>query len=158
MKIKTYALLIFSHLTIAIVGFAIGIYSLPILTAPKPPTNNELKQLTDDRVFTTEFKRELEGSDFLHWGEGQVSLGKEFITFDGKLSPGPDFKLYLSPEFIETEEEFNRLKSSMRVIGDVNTFNNFIVKVPKDVELTNFNTVVVWCESFGEFITSSKYR
>jgi hypothetical protein len=24
--------------------------------------------------------------------------------------------------------------------------------------LENYNTVIVWCESFGEFITAAKYR
>jgi hypothetical protein len=24
--------------------------------------------------------------------------------------------------------------------------------------LKNYNTVIVWCESFGEFITAAKYR
>jgi len=36
----------------------------------------------------------------------------------GKLVPGPDYKLYLSPEFIETEADFNRLKATMVRVGD----------------------------------------
>lgn len=46
----------------------------------------------------------------------------------------------------------------MKLVGDVKTFDNFIVKVGTDVELSQFNTVIVWCEAFGEFITAAKYR
>ena len=76
----------------------------------------------------------------------------------GKLAPGPDYKLYLASEFVETEADFNRLKSTMVRVGDVKTFENFAVKVPADINPSNYNTVIVWCESFGEFITSAKYR
>ena len=76
----------------------------------------------------------------------------------GQLAPGPDYKLYLSPRFVETEAEFEQLKLSMILIGNVKTFDNFIVEVDADIDLTAFNTVVVWCETFGEFITAAKYR
>jgi hypothetical protein len=76
----------------------------------------------------------------------------------GKLAPGPDYKLYLSPEYVETEDNFNRLKSAMVQVGDVKTFNNFVVDVPAGIDPSNFNSVIVWCESFGEFISSAKYR
>ena len=76
----------------------------------------------------------------------------------GELAPGPDYKLYLSSTFVETEVEFNRLKGSMLRVGDVKTFENFAVKLPEGVDLTQYNTVIVWCETFGEFITAAKYR
>jgi hypothetical protein len=76
----------------------------------------------------------------------------------GKLAPGPDYKLYLSPEFVETEADFNRLKPTMVRVGDVETFENFVVNIPPGINPLNFNSVIVWCESFGQFITSAKYR
>jgi hypothetical protein len=76
----------------------------------------------------------------------------------GKLAPGPDYKLYLSPEFVETEADFNRLKSGMVRVGDVRTFENFLVPVPESSDPAAYNTVVVWCESFGQFITAAKYQ
>lgn len=158
MKIKTFVLLAFSHVTIGVLGFAIGIFSLPILTAPPAPTDVEISTMSAQSQYSAQFKTDLKGSDFLHWGEGDVYLGETHITFNGKLSPGPDFKLYLSPEFVENEAEFEQLKSSMKAVGEVNTFNNFVVEVSSDIELAEFNTVIVWCESFGEFITSAKYQ
>jgi hypothetical protein len=46
----------------------------------------------------------------------------------------------------------------MVMVGDIKTFENFVVEVASDIDLLQFNTVVVWCETFGEFITSAKYR
>ena len=104
------------------------------------------------------FRRDLEGSDALHWGEGTVSIGTRSITFAGELAPGPDYKLYLSPGFVETEEAFERLKPRMVRVGDVKTFKTFLVAVPESVDIERFDTVVVWCETFSQFITAARYR
>ena len=85
-------------------------------------------------------------------------LSDQAISLDGKLAPGPDYKLYLSTVFVQTEIEFEQMRASMRQVGDVKTFDNFHVSMPKDVDLLAFNSVIVWCESFGEFITAAKYR
>jgi hypothetical protein len=37
----------------------------------------------------------------------------------------------------------------------VKTFANFIVPLPEGLDPAQFNTVVVWCETF---ITAAKYR
>jgi len=108
--------------------------------------------------YTGEFKRDLEGSDFFHWGEGTLSVGKEYISLSGSVAAGPDYKLYLSPVFVETEEAFNQAKSEMVRVGDVKTFDNFIVTVPEGIDPSAYTTAVVWCESFGEFITAAQYR
>jgi hypothetical protein len=153
-------LLIFSitHTAALVTGVALGIYLLPILTAPTAPTAAEIQARSGDMQFSGQFRRDLEDSDFLHWGEGNVAVGRRSIALTGRLAPGPDYKLYLSPEFIETEAAFMRLKSRMVLVGDVKTLNNFIVPVPPQVDPANYNTVIVWCESFGQFITAAKYR
>jgi Electron transfer DM13 len=155
---RNILILIFTHSCAVIVGFAIGIYALPILIAPPSPSETEIQEAFSQSVYKGHFTRDLKGSDALHWGEGEVSVGNDYISFMGKLAPGPDYKLYLSPDFVETEEQFESLKSSMALIGDVKTFENFIVEMKPEVDVNSFNTVVVWCESFGEFITAAKYR
>ncbi len=108
--------------------------------------------------FTGRFKRDLKDSDALHWGEGVVSVSPKAISLAGRLAPGPDYKLYLSPQFVETEADFKRLKTSMARVGDVKTFENFIVPVPAGIEPEKFSAVIVWCETFSQFITAAKYR
>ncbi|MDH4151273.1 MAG: DM13 domain-containing protein [Betaproteobacteria bacterium] len=151
-------LLLITHAIALAAGFAAGIYALPILTAPAAPSAAEIRNLSGAAQFTGEFRRNLKGSDLLHWGEGKVSVGRNSVTLMGKIAPGPDYKLYLSPEFVETKADFERHKSRMIRIGDVKTFDNFIVSVPDSVDPAGFNTVIVWCESFGQFITAAKYR
>ena len=43
-------------------------------------------------------------------------------------------------------------------VGDVRTFENFIVAVPQGIDPANYSAVVVWCEAFGQFITAAPYR
>jgi len=147
-----------SHLLAAAVGFALGIYALPILTAPAAPSAAEVASQTARAAYTGQFRRDLEDSDLLHWGEGTVSVGRQSIVFVGKLAPGPDYKLYLSPEFVETKVDFKRLKERMVRVGDIRTFENFIVAVPESVDPARYNTAIVWCESFSQFITAASYR
>ena len=151
-------ILIFSHLLFAAFGFAAGIYALPILTAPDAPSSTDVAAMAATAQFTGEFRRDLEGSDALHWGEGTVSIGPRFISLQGKIAPGPDYKLYLSPEFVQTEAEFESSRDRMVRVGDVRTFDNFVVAVPQGVDAAQFTSVIVWCESFGEFITAARYR
>jgi hypothetical protein len=43
-------------------------------------------------------------------------------------------------------------------IGDIKTFDGFLVDVPPAVDIEAFTTVLVWCETFGEFISAARYR
>lgn len=151
-------LLAASHLVALAVGFALGIYLLPILTAPDAPTAAEVTAVAAQASFSGEFRRDLKDSDALHWGEGTVSVGPRAIALAGKLAPGPDYKLYLSPEFVETEADFARLKPAMVRVGDVKTFENFVVALPEGIDPARYRAVIVWCESFSQFITAAKYQ
>lgn len=151
-------LLLITHAGAAGIGFVLGIYALPILIAPPPPSVAEVQASAAQMMYSGEFQRDLKDSDALHWGEGTVSIGTEAITLLGSLAPGPDYKLYLSPEFVETEAAFKQLKSSMVLVGDVKTFENFVVAVPATIDPSEYSSVIVWCESFGQFITAARYR
>lgn len=155
---KKLLLLGLTHATALAAGFAGGIYALPILTAPDAPSMTDVQAHIGNAQFKGQFRRDLKDSDLFHWGEGTVSVSRDKIVLMGKVSPGPDYKLYLSPEFVETETDFATLKPRMVRVGDVKTFNNFIVPVPETINPAAYTTVIVWCESFGQFITAAKYR
>jgi len=154
---KRFILLVASHLVAVVVGFGAGIYLLPILTAPSAPPVADVRATADESEFTGQFRRDLADSDALHWGEGTVFVGRETIALEGRIAPGPDYKLYLSPEFVETEADFERLKPTMVRVGDVKTFENFIVPIPESIDPKAYSAVIVWCESFGQFITAAEY-
>lgn len=155
---KTWALLAATHTLTLALGFAAGIYTLPLLIAPPAPTADEVQAVATRAQYRGHFRRDLPGSDALHWGEGEVSLSPHAISLQGRLAPGPDYKLYLSPEFVDTEAAFERLKPRMLRVGDVKTFHNFVVPVPAGTDLGAYTTVIVWCESFRQFITAARYR
>lgn len=151
-------LLFVTHGVVALAGFAAGIYALPILTAPDAPSEAEVRRLADEALYAGRFRRDLAGSDALHWGEGTVALRADSISLAGRIAPGPDYRLYLAPEFVEDEAGFERIKGQAAEVGPVRTFDNFVVTLPAGVDLARYNTVVVWCEAFGEFITAARYR
>ncbi|MGE0876506.1 MAG: DM13 domain-containing protein [Burkholderiales bacterium] len=151
-------LLVASHLAAVAIGFALGIYALPIIIAPPAPTTAEIASQAAAARYTGKFRRDLKDSDALHWGEGTVSISAKAVVLEGELAPGPDYKLYLSPEFVETEAEFKRLQPNMVRVGDVRTFRNFVVSVPESVDPGRYSAVIVWCETFSQFITAARYK
>ena len=155
---KKWLLRLLTHVVALALGFGLGIYLLPILTAPQAPTVAAAASAASDALFTGRFRRDLRGSDLLHWGEGAVSVGRRHIVLVGRLAPGPDYKLYLAPGFVETEADFARLKPRMVRVGDVRTFENFVVPVPDGIDVSAYDTVIVWCESFSQFISAARYR
>ena len=155
---KKLILPIATHLAASVIGFGIGIYALPILTAPPAPELADIREASANATHSGQFRRDLEDSDMFHWGDGTLFVSREAISLEGEIAPGPDYKLYLSPTFVETEADFVRLKESMVRVGDVSTFKNFIVPVPSSVNPNAFNTAIVWCEAFGQFITAAQYQ
>lgn len=147
-----------THTLMLAIGFALGVYYLPILTAPRGPGEATLVSSAEGAMFSADFTRDLKGSDFLHWGEGAVSITPSQIVHIGALAPGPDYMLYLVPEFIEDEAGFEAIKGDSLNIGAIKTFDGFIVDFPADTDISAYTTVLVWCESFGEFITSARYK
>ena len=151
-------LLAISHLVVLALGFGLGIYLLPILAAPPAPSAADVRDAAKGAAYTAAFRRDLKGSDALHWGEGTVSVGPSAVSLIGKIAPGPAYKLYLVPGFVQDAEEFKRLKAQSLAVADVKTFENFIVPLLPGTPLERFDTVVIWCESFSQFITAAKYR
>lgn len=153
-----WIVLALSHAATLAVGFALGVYFLPILTAPPGPDRAMIEKSSEAALYRASFTRDLKGSDFLHWGEGTVAVTPAKVVHDGALAPGPDYKLYLLPEFVDDEESFEKARARGVRVGDIKTFDGFIVDLPEGVDVNAYTTVVVWCESFSEFITAAKYR
>ena len=55
-----------------VIGFALGVYFLPILTEEKGLDTAALAQLEASAERSGTFTRDLPGSDAFHWGEGTV--------------------------------------------------------------------------------------
>ena len=156
--LKKTLILLASHGMTAGLAFLIGVYTLPIIMATPDPTAGALALTIKNTRYVATISDSLQDSDWLHWGEGRFSLGDDYIVFQGKLAPGPAYRLYLSPTFIETEEDFLLQRSNMVEVGNVNSFANYILTVLTDISIEDYNSVIIWCESFNQFITAAQFR
>ena len=108
------------------------------------------------------FVRDLPGSDPLHYGEGEiihlVENGETFITLNGHVTPGPDYKLYLTPKYVDAKAGFEAIKAQSVRVGDIKAFENFRLQVPSAVNVNDYPAVLVWCEKFSMFISSAKLK
>ena len=149
-----------THLVMLAIGFGLGVYFLPILTAAPPPSATELAAVTTGagQRFEGRLRRDLKGSDAFHWGEGRITVTATAVAHEGKLAPGPDYKLYLAPEFVEDEAAFLRIKQQSLRVGEIKSYDGFIVSLPPGTDVTRYKAVVIWCERFGEFISATSYR
>jgi len=155
---QRWLILIPTHFVMLAIGFAGGIYTLPILTAPRSPDAAALQSIATEALYAGRLVRNLKGSDLLHWGEGDVRVSPNRIAHMGRLAPGPDYKLYLAPNFVDTKEAFLLIKDKSIRVGDVETFSGFIVDVPVGIDVRDYNTVVIWCEAFSQFISAAEYQ
>lgn len=149
---------IICYLSTFLAGALVGMYLLPIITAPEAPSQLALANHAQQALYSGEFKDDLTGSDALHYGKGIVRLSNKTISFDGELSPGPDYQLYLADRFVDNEADFVAYKGTFTRIASVNTFDGFIVTIPQGVNIADYNTVVIWCESFEQFISAAQYQ
>ena len=138
-----------------LVGFALGVYFLPILTEEKGLDSSALAQLEASAERSGIFTRDLAGSDAFHWGEGTVRASMSRIWLDGRISPGPDYRLYLTPSLATDEESFLKIKDQSVQVGEVKAFSNFSLDVPPGIDVGAYPAVLIWCEAFGEFITAA---
>jgi hypothetical protein len=84
----------------------------------------------------------------LHWGDGAIMMNANKICLDGTISPGPDYRLYFAPEFVDDGTGFLAIKAESWQIGTVKTFENFALDLPPAIDLGEYDAVVIWCEAF----------
>ncbi|NGN44691.1 DM13 domain-containing protein [Mesorhizobium sp. CGMCC 1.15528] len=150
---RRWLILITTHLLMLAMGFAGGIYTLPILIADRAPDAAALQNIATETLYPGRLVRNLKGSDLLHWGEGEVR-----VSHIGRLAPGPDYKLDLAPRFVDTKQAFLLIKDESLRVGDVKSFNVFIVEVPAGIDVGEYHAVVIWCEAFKQFISAAEYH
>ena len=142
------------------VGFGLGTYYLPILVASEGASDHVVAAAKSDAMISANFRKNLKGSDGFHWGEGTLHLTREggqfYFTLDGSVSPGPDYKLYLTPQYVEDEASFLAIKAQSVRVADITGFDNFRVDVPMSIDPTKYPAIIIWCERFNEFFTAGR--
>jgi hypothetical protein len=128
-----------------VIGFGLGVYFLPILTAEKGLDTVAIEALSQSALRQGTFVPDSTRSDGLHRGDGVIMANADQIWLDGEISPGPDYRLYLTPKYVETGTEFPQIKADSTQIGPIKAFENFALDIPADVEASNFPAVLIWC-------------
>lgn len=143
-------------------GFGLGVYFLPILVAEDGATTTTIEQAMSNAVRRGTFRRDLEGSDRFHWGTGEIVQTREngitYFTLKGEVAPGPDYKLYLTPRYVETEADFLEIKSQSMRVADIKAYQNFRIAIPNTIDANQYPALIVWCERFSEFITATTLK
>jgi len=146
-----------------VIGFGLGVYFLPILTAEKGLSETELAELTSTAQAQTQprqgiFVRDIEGSDRFYWGDGTIYVSDARIWLDGSIAPGPDYRLYLTKGQYTTKDSFLAAKSDALQIAPIKAYKNFSIDVPDGLDISDYDAVIIWCEAFSAFITSASLR
>lgn len=158
MKTNIKALFFASHLALFGVGFGVGIYVLPILTAEKNSSADEIKEVKNNARYTGAFFKKQKGSNAVHWVDGKLYVSDQEIAFEGSIAPGPDYKIYLTKTQADDRNSFLKIKEESLYIGDLKNYGNFKKNLPNGVNIDEYTTVQIWCEKFEQFIGSAQYR
>ena len=86
--------------------------------------------MSDSALRRGTFVQDLPGSDGLHRVEGVIVVNADRIWLDGKVAPGPDYRLYLTPKYVETGVGFQNIKAQSIQIGSAKAFENFSLDLP----------------------------
>lgn len=141
------------------IGLAAGLIVFPFVFAPPPAT--EQRSASDQVQRATGSFIHADPSDPFHWGKGSVTLfdGAVFLQPDFEVGPGPKYHIYLSrssAEAIRTAEDKNA--AAQDGLGpDLGRLRSFQgsqrFEIPAGTDLSQYNSVTVWCQTFNVLIT-----
>ena len=146
-----------------VAGFATMLLIYPFIFPP-PVLNEKISHIeTKTNVASGRFIHP-NPSDRLHYGKGSVTVYKlknqheVFLGNDFKVGPGPAFHVFLSnAENIKTNAAFQHSKKYD--LGMLKSFQGSqVYTVPNTVNMSEVHSVVVWCVSFSQLITSANLK
>jgi hypothetical protein len=141
-------------------GIALGFFAFPYVFPP-PPAAEQLTQVDRERaVVASGTFIHANPSDPVHWGRGSVTVRPDsvFLHDDFEVGPGPKFHVYLVPKgMIRTSSD---LKDQMFVdLGRLRAFKGSQrYAIPAGVDLSKFQSVIIWCEQFSVLISPADLK
>lgn len=135
-------------------GVALGFLLFPYIFPP-PPANEMLAEADRSKLIATGTFLHANPSDPLHWGKGKVSVYANvvFLESDFEVGPGPAFHVYLVPK--ASIRSSSDLGDAMFVdLGGLRAFKGSQgYAVPKGVDVADYASVIIWCETFSVLIS-----
>jgi predicted small secreted protein len=144
-----------------IIGVAVTIVIYPFIFPP-PEVNEQISNIKSKRIIASGSFIHPNPNDPVHWGKGGISiyLGVNtieiFLERDFEVGPGPAYHVYLSAgNHINNNDKF--ITAENMDIGKLKSFRGSqIYNAPADVNLSKINSVVIWCKTFNQLISSAE--
>ena len=140
-------------------GVAVGFFAFPYVFPP-PPAAETLAAGEQTRVVAKGTFIHADPSDPIHFGSGGVTVYENtvFLEKDFEVGPGPKFHVYLVPKAMVRESA--HVAQSMFVdLGRLRAFKGSQkYTIPAGIDLTKFDSVVIWCEQFKVLISPADLK
>ena len=136
-------------------GFALGIFVYPYLFLADIVATEEVDQAAVRTVVAEGRFIHANPSDPIHYGKGRVTVYADLLHLetDFQVGPGPKFHVYLVPE--SNVVPATKVAQTRYVdLGRLKAFTgsqNY--PLPKELKLSDYRSVVIWCEQFGVLIS-----
>lgn len=147
-----------------VLGIAVGALAMLIafpFLFPPAEVNESVANVDDKTVTATGAFIHPDPDDPVHWGKGGVSLYEQgesmevFLEADFEVGPGPDYYLYL----VDASDIRNNAAFEAANHVEIARLKSFrgsqVYPLPASVQPEDYQSVVVWCKTFGELITSA---
>jgi hypothetical protein len=140
-------------------GFALGILAFPYIFPP-PPAAEQLTEADRTALVATGNFIHADPADPIHYGSGKVSVYEKtlFLESDFEVGPGPKYHVYLVPK--ANIRQNSDVPDTMFVdLGRLRAFKGSQrYEVPAGVDLKKYQSVVIWCETFGVLISPADLK
>ncbi len=74
------------------------------------------------------------------------------------MTPGSDYKLYLTPKYVDIKAGFESIKAEIVNVGIIKAVENFRLPMPPSVNTKNYPAVLVRYEKFSMLISSAQIK
>jgi len=162
---RTFITIIISLIIGIIIGALGTIFVYPFIFPP-PQVNESVQNVQAKLLIANGKFIDPNPSDPVHWGKGNTkiyahrnnNIKEVYLDKNFQVGPGPAFYVYLSEGAnIKNNREFKKYKTTNVELGPLKSFKGSqIYKIPAKVNIHKFKSVVVWCKSFSQLITSAK--
>ena len=141
-------------------GFALGIFVYPYFFLANIVATDKVEDKSARKTVATGIFIHANPNDPIHYGKGKVTVYQDLVHLesDFEVGPGPKFHVYLVPEK-NIIPSTNVAKTMYVDLGRLRAFKgsqNY--PVPAGVDLSKYDSVVIWCEQFGVLISPAALK
>lgn len=140
-------------------GVAVGFFAFPYVFPP-PDAMESLRAEAAAKPLAKGTFIHANPSDPVHYGSGGVSVYADtvFLEKDFEVGPGPKYHVYLVPKPM-VRESAHVAQTMFIDLGRLRAFKgsqNYTI--PAGVDLSKFDSVVIWCEQFKVLISPADLK